>query len=179
MARLVYAVLLGLVGAAIVHIAILLLLPVLSERDAWSRLAAVGNLFQVVPLAPAGGPATVVLADPFIEARACRFDLDAGIAHVTAGAGAPFWSVSIYDRRGYNVYSFNDRTVAGGVLDLAIVSPAQMIELRKELPDGLARSILVEMARPLGIVVVRAFRPDPTFAPIVGGFLDSIGCAIE
>jgi uncharacterized membrane protein len=69
--------------------------------------------------------------------------------------------------------------VAGGVLDLAIVSPAQMIELRKELPDGLARSILVEMARPLGIVVVRAFRPDPTFAPIVGGFLDSIGCAIE
>ncbi len=179
MARLVYTLLVGLVGAAIVHIAILLLLPVLSERDAWSRLASVGNLFEVVPLARSGGPAGVMLADPFIEARACRFDLEAGIAHVTAASGAPFWSVSLYDRRGYNVYSFNDRTVSGGVLDLAIVSPAQMIELRKDLPDSLAGAILVEMARPLGIVVVRAFRPDPAFAPIVGGFLDSIGCAIE
>jgi len=39
-ARLLYAVVLGLVGAAIVHIAVLFLLPRLSERDAWSRLAA-------------------------------------------------------------------------------------------------------------------------------------------
>jgi len=35
--RLFHAVLLGLVGAGIVHIVVLLLVPEFSERDAWSR----------------------------------------------------------------------------------------------------------------------------------------------
>jgi len=40
MRKLLYAVLLGLIGAGIVHIVILILLPLFSQRDAWSRLAA-------------------------------------------------------------------------------------------------------------------------------------------
>jgi uncharacterized membrane protein len=36
MLRLFYILLIGIVGAGIVHIAVLLLLPQFSERDAWS-----------------------------------------------------------------------------------------------------------------------------------------------
>lgn len=177
MTRLLYVLLLGLLGAAIVHISILLLLPVLSERDAWSRLAARAEPFRTVALKAGEPDSPVPLADPFMEARACRFDTDEGVVHVTAAQNAAFWSVSIYDRRGYNIYSFNDRTAAGNRLDLAIASPEQMIQLRKDLPEELARSIFVEIDNPVGIAVVRVFRRDPTFEPVVSAFLDSIGCS--
>src|SRR5690606_14462883 len=117
----VYALLLGLVGAGIVHIAILLLLPVLSERDSWSRLATAGDLYALVRLH--GGPGSEPLVrswDPLFDARACRFDLTEGIVHVFADGSVPFWSVSVYDRNGQNIYSFNDRTGSGGNLDFAV-----------------------------------------------------------
>ena len=177
MMRVLHIVGLGIVGAAIVHIAILMLIPVLSERDAWARLATRGDLMQPVRLEASGEASPIPLADPFFLGEGCRFDLHRhGVLHVTAGAGASYWSVSVYDRRGYNLHSFNDRTAAGGRLDLAIATTAQLAELRRELPDALARSTFVEMASPQGIVVVRAFRPDPTFEPVVERFLASVAC---
>jgi uncharacterized membrane protein len=180
MTRAIHILALGIVGAAIVHIAILVLLPVLSERDAWARLAAEGDFLKPIMLGSSDGASSVPLADPFLEGGACRFDLHHhGVLHVTAGGGAPFWSVSVYDRRGYNLYSFNDRTAAGGRLDLAVATSAQLTDLRRELPDALARSIFVEVENPQGIVVVRAFRPDATYEPVVAKFLESIACEAQ
>ncbi|MGE0501473.1 MAG: DUF1254 domain-containing protein [Rhizobiaceae bacterium] len=180
MIRFVYALLLGIVGAGIVHIAILLLLPVLSERDSWSRLAAAGDLYSVVRLN--GGPEEPALLrswDPLFDARGCRFDLSEGIVHVYADGDVPFWSVSVYDRNGQNIYSFNDRTGSGGNLDFAVVTPVQMIEIRKELPAAFQSSIFVEAAADQGIVVVRAFVPDSTWKGIVGRYLDGVSCTLE
>ncbi len=176
MARISYAILLGLIGAAIIHIVILLLLPFTTDKDAWSRLAAEGELFEVVPIPRNAVSPIGAVADPFIHASACRFDLSQGIAHVTAKGGVPFWSVSIYNRRGHNIYNFNDRTVTAEALDLAVVSPAQMLDLRKDLPDQLAGSLFVEVVDPLGIVVVRAFQPDRTYASKVSVFFDAERC---
>ena len=177
MTRAVHILILGLVGAAIVHIAILMLLPVLSERDAWARLTTYGDLLQAVDLGSSEPDTPVPLYDPFFGGGACRFDLHHhGVLRVTAGTGAPFWSVSIHDRRGYNLASFNDRTAVGGRLDLAIATTAQLADLRRELPDALARSIFVEVDDPQGIVVLRAFKPDPTWEPVVATFLESFAC---
>jgi uncharacterized membrane protein len=180
MARLFYATLLGIVGAGIVHIAILLLLPALSERDSWSRLAEAGELYSVVPIhGSADGPPLVKAYDPMFDARACRFDLTEGIVHVLAEGNVPFWSASVYDRNGQNIYSFNDRTASGGELDFAVVTPVQMIEIRKELPPEFQSSIFVETQADQGIVVVRAFVPDETWRPVVTRYLDSIVCTLE
>jgi uncharacterized membrane protein len=121
----------------------------------------------------------VKTTDPFMKAQACRFNLEDGVAHVTADGDVPYWSVSVYNRRGYNAYSFNDRTASGGLLDLAIVSPAQMIELRKSLPDEFAKSIFVEVEDSRGIVVIRAFMPDETYAPTIKAFFASSHCKLE
>ena len=146
MRRLLYALLLGLVGAGIVHIVVLLLLPTLSERDAWSRLAECGR-----PLRRDAGrrlrtaaPPVVEAPDPLFRAVACRFDLEDGPVWLRAEGTVPFWSASVYDRSGQNVYNFNDRTAAGAALDFVVVTSAQMIEMRKELPDELESSIFVE-----------------------------------
>src|SRR4051812_47553617 len=133
MLRILYAILLGVVGAGIVHISILVLLPLFSDRDAWSRLAAAAHLYFITPAdGDDGRKPTVEAPDPFVRAVACRFDLEDGPLRLRADGSVPFWSASIYDRGGQNVSNFNDHTAAGGKLDFVIVTPTQMIDMRKE-----------------------------------------------
>lgn len=177
MLRLVYALLAGLVGAGIVHIAVLLLLPQFSERDAWSRLAMQAAPFRVVQAGSAGDSEAVVAArDPLFLAALCRFDLAEGVAHLKADGRVPYWSVSVYDRGGQNVYSLNDRAAQDGVLDIVVLRQAQMIELRKFLPEDMERSIFVETPVEEGIVAVRAFVPDATWRPVVAAWLSGLAC---
>lgn len=178
MLRFGYAILVGLVGAAIVHIAVLLLVPAYSAQDAWSTLSRDGDLFELVRL-PGGSPRSKGgrAPDPFIAAAACRFDLAGdGGARLSASAPALFWSVSVYNRRGHNVYNLNDRSASDGALDIALVSPARMLELRKGLPEDMDGATIIEVEDDLGIIVVRTFRPDPTFVPAIEAFFESARC---
>lgn len=176
MARLALALLTGLVGAAIVHIAVLFLAPRFSDHDAWSRLAAVAELYETVPLTEAAGGARPLLgADPLMRAIGCRFDLTEGIAHITATGEVPFWSIAVFDRGGLNVFSINDKTAGAGV-DIVLATPFQAIELRKALPEEFSGSIIAEVPEAEGLVVLRAFEPDWTFAPMVRQFLDAAAC---
>ena len=171
----------ALVGAGIVHIAVLFLLPQFSDRDAWSRLAMAADLYRrrrgSTPTA--GEPPVVKSIDPLFYAAACRFDLGEGIVHVRAPGKVPFWSVSVYDRGGQNIYSFNDRTAEGGVLDFVVLTPAQMIEVRKQLPEEFERSIFVETSVDEGIVVIRSFVPDQSWRQTVTSFLRDVSCELE
>ena len=98
MRRLFHAVLLGLIGAGIVHIIVLMLVPEFSERDAWSRLAMASDLYRMTRLdAEAGGAPVVKSVDPLFYAAACRFDLAEGMVRIKAPGHVPFWSVSVYD----------------------------------------------------------------------------------
>lgn len=180
MRRLLHAVLLGLVGAGIVHIIVLLLVPEFSERDAWSRLSMVSDLYRMNRLdAEAGGAPVVKSVDPLFYAAACRFDLSEGMVRIKAPGNVPFWSASVYDRSGHDVYSFNDHTATGGTLDAVVLTPAQMIEVRKDLPEDLQGAIFVETSIDEGIFVVRGFVPDDSWKPIVSRFLDQSSCELQ
>ena len=142
MLRLFYAALISAVGVGLVHIAVLLLLPQFSARDAWSSLAEAADFYKAVRIdSDAGETPLVRSGDPFFYAAACRFDLDDGAVHVRAPGKIPFWSVSIYNRGGHNVYSFNDRATDSGSLDFVVLTSEQMIEMRKQLPEELKQSI--------------------------------------
>lgn len=180
MLRLLYAVILGLIGAGIVHIAVLLLIPDISDRDVWSKLQSASDLYKTTRLDSApGSPPIVKSIDPLFSAAACRFDLNDGVLRVTGQGHTPFWSVSVYNRAGENIYSFNDHTLARGGVDFSVATPTQMIEVRKEFPDGTGNSIYVETASDEGIVVVRSFVPDPSWKKSVSDFLDGISCMPE
>jgi uncharacterized membrane protein len=180
MAKLLHALALGLVGAGIVHIAILLMLPAFSERDAWSKLADLSEDYTVTHVAgPPGQPALLQSSDPFFDAVACRFDLADGVAHLTATGQVPFWSASVYDRNGQNIYSFNDRTATEGALDFVIATPLQMTEVRKNLPPNFKSSVFVEADIDEGIVVVRTFVADDSWKRVITAWLDSVSCSLQ
>ncbi len=179
MSRAIYTIVLGLVGAAVVHLAVLLLVPIYSERDAWSRLGERAPLFTLSPIT---GPDSTLFsraADPLLTAAACRFALGTGIARFAAVGDVPYWAVSVHDRFGQEIYSFNDRTATDRQLDVVIASPAQMVELRKELPEEYENSVFVETDQREGILVVRAFVPDQSWSGVVSKFIDSAVCRQE
>ncbi len=180
MIRMVYAILVGIVGAGIVHAVILLLLPNYSQRDAWSRLAAKTDFYQFSRVSSEGANSPAIHAvDPFFDAAACRFDLSEGVVHVHASGHVPFWSASVYNRRGQNIYSLNDRTATLGALDLVLVTPAQMIELRKDVPAEFQKSVFVEADVGKGIVAIRSFVPDETWKSAVSDYLDGARCELR
>lgn len=178
MRRLLYALLIGLFGAGIVHIVILFLVPEFSDRNAWSRLGMVSDLNVVTSLDTRldGGP-VVRGADPLFRSVACRFDLSDGTLQVKAPGTAPFWSVSVYNRGGQNIYSFNDRTAEKGRIDFVVLTPEQMVDARKYLPEDFQKSIFVETPIGEGIVVLRVFVPDASWTKAVDELLAGMSCA--
>jgi len=177
MLRVLYAVILGLVGAGVVHIAILFMLPSYSERDIWSQVSSVAGPYKAIPLnreTLKGTPPRPT--NPFLSAAACRFDLSDGPVHVTAPGAVPMWSMSIYDSDGLNVFGFNDRTATDKVLDLVVLTPPQMQKVRAEIPAGFERSVFVETGTEEGIVLVRVLMPDDTWQGVIDTFLGGLRC---
>lgn len=180
MLRLAYAVLLGLFGAGIVHIVALLMVPSFSERDAWSRLAETSGPYRMTRLdSAASGEPLLGAMDPMFVVAACRFDLGDGIVQVGSEGHVPFWSASIYDRAGRNVYSFNDRASPSGGMDFVVLNHAQMVEVRKQLSDAYKNTVFVETEIDEGIVVIRAFAPDPSWQPQVAAFIGNAACELR
>lgn len=177
MFRLLLAIALGLIGAGIVHILVLFLLPAYSVQDAWSRISSVTAPFETVQLgddAPAEdlpGP-----ENPFLAAAACRFDLSGGPARIEAVGQVPFWSLAIYNRVGNNVFSINDDAVHNRRLDFVLTTAGNGQQVRNTASGALSQSILVEGAPAEGIVLVRVFVPDETWTGLVQDFLRGLDC---
>ena len=171
--------------AVIAHVVIVLLIPRLAPVDAWAKLSAVTRPWtfsEIARPAGAGGSpeSTAAIAlpdlDPFFGTVACRFDLRQGPASVVAEGAVPFWSLAVFDRRGQNIYSLNDRTAIDRRLDLVIVDPTQRARLRENPIEGMERSILVRANITEGFVLLRALAPDETWVPTVRRFLRGATC---
>lgn len=177
MLKFVYAGILGLIAAGAIHIAVILLVPIYSDQNAWARVTSYGDPWEFHAVQKDETPERRGLAvDPLFDAIACHFGLEDTPVRITAGGKVPFWSLSIYNRRGENIYSFNDRTAISSELDLVVATPVQMIELKKTAPPELANSVMIEADMTEGFVVVRGFVPDSSWQNMVGEFMDSATC---
>ena len=176
MARMLHVLLLGLVGAGLAHIAILLMIPVFSERDAWARVSALGPAYAMLPL---GVETPIPAADPMFDTAACRFDLADGVTRIRADGKVPYWSLSVFNRRNESVYSLNDRTSAGAALDVVVATPVQIIELRKDMPADYESAVFIEADIAEGMVVLRAFVPDDSWRPGVARWFAGASCIAD
>ena len=177
MRRLLHAIVLGLIGAGIVHAAIIILMPHFGERDLLTRLSAVTVPDRFAPLsdnlmAQAGLQPT----DPAIRLAACRFSIADSPVRLTAEGTVPFWSVSIFDARGVNLYSINDRSADPEVMDVLVATPLQLIELKKVSPADIADAIVFENEMDEGFAVLRVLRHTDSWSDLVDSFLASADC---
>lgn len=177
MLRLFYACILGIVGAGIVHLAILFMLPGYSIHDAWTRISNVAGHYETVNLRDNNSENLLpTLENPFINASACRFNLEDGILRIRSEGNVPFWTLAIYDQRGLNTFSVSDRISDGAFLDIAVLTPLQMQRLEGETPAEFSQSLFLETDIIEGFVLVRAFVPDETWQPTIQSFLNGLRC---
>lgn len=176
MARIFYAILVGLVGAGIVHIAILLLLPQFPSEGGWNGLYGRSEPFAVTQIEREPGSPRAAALDPLFRAALCRFDMEDGALHLASDKRMPFWSMSIRNASGQSVYSFNDRAAADRSLDVVILSPARMVEMRKAVPAEFEHSIFIETPLDAGAVIVRTFVPDGSWDEEARRFFDGLSC---
>lgn len=176
MLRVLFAILAGLFGAALLHLVIILSLPHFTGRDAATRVAAEGDLEKFYLLDATDDDAGLSNDDPFVRTAVCSFDVEENPVRLTAKGNVPFWSVALYDAASNEVFSMNDRTSVEGALDILIGTPIQLTELRKALPADLQKTILVESARPDGYAVLRTLTPQASFDAAARSFLAEAGC---
>ncbi|MFD2237032.1 DUF1254 domain-containing protein [Aureimonas populi] len=183
MGKVLLALLVGLVGAAIVHIAVILAMPRVAEDNAWARLSRVTSPFQAAVIwegggLPAAGPmrARFAFMDPAFITSACRFPLADGPVHLEAGEAAGFWSASLYARSGDNLYSINERLAPDGQLDLVVGTAAQLEDARAEglLGDDGAIPIGVEASELY--LTLRVLAPTASERPFAERFARSLSC---
>ncbi|MET0748168.1 MAG: DUF1254 domain-containing protein [Rhizobium sp.] len=176
MRKILFAVVIGLIGAALLHLIIILALPRFSDRDAFQRVDMLGDedTFHLLDGSKEGGG--LLNGDPYLSTAVCAFDLADMPVHLTAGGRVPFWSLAIYDKASNEVFSMSDRTSVGGALDVLVASPVQLTGIRKMLPAALSQSILVEMPEGQGYAVLRTMAPQASFEDGGHAFLAAAQC---
>jgi len=168
----------GLLLAGVIHIAIIFLVPYFATRDAWSAIAKLGaeGEFHILPLGDSG-PDTLPALDPRLLHAVCRFSIADNPIRIQAQLPSDFWSIAIFDRRGRNLYSLNDRSAERTQLDLAILTPVQMAQMREDPPASLEQAVVIELPVQAGFAVLRVLVADDSMLPAATRALQGANCA--
>jgi uncharacterized membrane protein len=177
MLKILLSILVGLVGAALLHLVIILALPHFTGRDAFTRVLMEGDPDRFHPLEASLDAAGLGNTDPYIRTAVCPITMDQQPARLMASGNVPFWSLTIFDSASNEIFSMNDRTAVDGVLDVVVASPVQLAAIRKASPPELEQTILVETTQSEGYAILRTMAPQPSFEPAAGAFLAGASCA--
>ncbi|KAA0971090.1 hypothetical protein FPY71_11640 [Aureimonas fodinaquatilis] len=175
MGKVLLAILIGVVGAGIVHIAVIFALPSLAQDNNWGRIARTAEVFESATIAP-DTRTMFPFFDPAFEIAVCRFALASGPVRITAQPNSAFWSTAIFTRAGDNSYSINQRSALDNQLDLAIGSQEQLDEARIAGFFDEASAIPVPFNASEGYVILRSVAEEPSLAEKARDFVSTLSC---
>lgn len=149
----------GLVLAGIVHIVAVLLIPVLSDRDATSAylaLGAGGRAELVSGPANATGLAALREADPYVSTAVCGYDLSAGPVRVVARIAALPLGLTVHRRGGGVLYAITDRAAIRGVIEFVVMTEPQQDErIARDDENEPVRELRIVSDTQQGLIVAR------------------------
>ena len=157
------ALLVGLVGAGVVHAVSVLTVPRLAPRTGFEVAGELGADGRFAPLPE---------ADPYLRAAVCRFSTERPVRAFASG-DVPHWSASVVTREGVSAYSLNDRVALDGALDLVVLRASDLPRWREELSEDVE---LVPVDSDGAMVVLRSFAPDPTRVAELDRFFGGASC---
>jgi len=169
--RVLYAIVLGLLGGVIIHICVLLLISHYTRKSIW---------FQILQSSPPYRLQTLDLENPIMKTSdslfrlaTCYFHLTDEPVHITARGHVPFWSLSLYNAMGINVYSINNYTAPNGVLDMVVSAPIQATVFKKSIHMD---TVLTVQNTENAFLILRVFRPSSDWDKRVAAFFASVNC---
>ena len=85
--------------------------------------------------------------------------------------------ISVFDRTGRNIYSFNDFSNDQPRLDLVLATADEAATLVATPPPSLAAATIATLTSDVGLVVLRVFVPDAASAPAARAALAAANCS--
>ncbi|UXN07741.1 DUF1254 domain-containing protein [Bartonella sp. HY761] len=174
MVRVFYIALMAILGTIIVHITLLFLYPALEQDAFWNEIKQLAPANQFIALSNQNS--IVQGADPIAKLRLCHFDLTNNPVHFQAKGVVAFWSLSIYNDKGDNLYSINDRTSPDQILDLVLGDPIQIMDYRQTIADKPKKPVLTQQNLDHGFAILRVLQPSEDWQKNIDIFLGSSSC---
>jgi uncharacterized membrane protein len=166
--------LVGVLGAGLVHGASLLMLPMVADETAYDRLADAGpdQRFNILP-GPGPDESLLPFEDPSFIVAACRYDLDTGMVRVQVPMPTSLAIVSFYTRFGQVFYSLTDRATPSGSADVLILGQSDV-----GLAQGSSGSESLRIVSPtrVGFVLLRLFVPSRGMRASVNALAQTARC---
>jgi len=168
LSRLFLATAAGLILGLIIHLGVILMMPVLSSRDAFALLeSSTGNepTGFILSQSTEGGLPWLQFSDPAVSMAVCPYRLDQGPYIISVHNDAPFQSVSFHARGGGIFFAVTDRAEVRGELDFIIATDDQMEQIMAmdDYEELYSRYIRVPAPSMEGLVVLRSLAPSPSF----------------
>ena len=176
MRSLLYAIGVGILGALVLHIVIILATPLYSGVDSYARVLDLDADGEFNPLPATASDGELAASGPFVREAVCAFSTEDGPIHLVAQGDVPLWSAAVYTSTSNEVFSMTDRTSVRGFLDIVVGTDAQIAALKNAGPDTAQGSILVTMQKPEGYAVIRAVVPQKSMAAPADAFLAGASC---
>lgn len=182
LARFLMTTLAGLILAGIVHIATILAIPTLSQRDAaraYRDLGAEGHAELVPAPGNARGLPTLREVDANLVTAVCSYDLSAGPMRVVARTGTLPLGLTLHRQGGGVVYAITDRAAIRGVLDFLVMTEAQRDERIAEDEEGeTSRELRVVSDTEQGLIVARVLVRLPSDRSDAEALAKSVECGM-
>jgi uncharacterized membrane protein len=167
----------GLFLGSLVHLVTILALPRAASRDAYARLEPIVpvNGFALLP-APTPAASVLPFMDPAFAVAVCRYDLAKGPVKLMVPVNQAYTSVTFYTRQDVAYYAINDRAAGRRSIELDLMTQQQ----RDALPDDeevtSADRLIVDSPTLTGLIVARAFSPEPSQMPAATAALQAAQC---
>ena len=167
----------GVLLGGVVHLATVLLLPRMATQDAYSRLSPLTPVNKVVPVpAPSPDKATMPFMDPAFATAVCRYDLTRGPVKLLVPVSQAYTSVTFYTRYDVAYYAINDRSASRRAIELDLMTTKQHNDMPEEEDVTAADRLIVESPTLTGLIVARAFSPEPSLLPTATAALTGAQC---
>jgi len=167
----------GLLLGGIVHLATVLAMPRAATQDAYSRIAAVTPVNNMVPLpVPSAQHSVLPFMDPAFATAVCRYDLSAGSIKLNAPVSEAYTSVTFYSRDSVAYYAINDRAAGRRAIELDLMTPAQHAQVPEEEDVTAADRLIIDSPTRTGLIVLRALAPEPGLMPMAQRALAAAKC---
>jgi uncharacterized membrane protein len=167
----------GLLLGGIVHFATILYLPSTATQNAYARISAISPVNRVVTVpAPNSEKSVVPLMDPAFAFAVCRYDLKEAPLKLTAPVSPAYTSVTFYTNKDVAYYAINDRAAGRRSIELDLMTAAQRAQLPDDEEIAAADRLIVESPSQTGLIMIRAFAPEPGAMPAAIAALSGARC---
>jgi uncharacterized membrane protein len=167
--------------AALVHIVSVLLLPALAEGDVYNRLRPMAprNDLALLPQ-PQPMAAPLPFMDPAVATAVCHYDVNEHPLRLRIGVPDAPLSVSFLQEGGSVFYALTDRAAVRGVLDVLLLTSAQLAAVEAEDADDEAvQELRLVVPRQRGLAIIRSAAATPTLLARHQDLLEAVTCESE